>query len=431
MLELLLMGLLAQPIEEPVVPVLVIEDAATLSPEEPVDPSPIAARMFGRLDELLTTDLSWLEHEPVFEARTTLTMGVLYEATPAWSFSIEGRLRHRLVLRDGAPSGEEAVIADFTPELRRLQIVHRPACGPELQLGLGVVRWGRTTLARPMDLVSPEDWRDGPFAPIEERRLPVVAASARFALGAGQLEALYVPFFVAARVPLSGENAPLLPDSLATVSDLADVKGPRQDLVTSADLGLRLTQRLGDLDLGLSWLFRRDRIPGPAGHGRQHVVGLDLGARLGALGVVGEVALFSERRLVRPDGRSEAHFGLDWALEVRLQPAIFLDLVAGLSGRHTPEASGLYLDLARDLLAFDYALTLLLAFDGRLRLDAEGRVELTRPGQRVRLGLHGRASDSVELGLGLTLSAGAADSLSLPALYRETSHGWLELVFVF
>lgn len=431
MLELVLVWVMAQPAEDPVVPLLVIEDGAMLAPEEPDKEGPLSARMFGRLDERLTTDLSWLDHEPVFEARTTFTVGALYEPTSAWSFAIEGRLRHRLVVRDGAPQGDEALEAELQTELRRLQIVHRPECGPELEVGLGIVRWGRTTLSRPMDLVSPEDGRDGPFAEIEERRLPVVSAAARFMVGTGEVVALYVPFFVAQRVPLSGESAPILPDGLATVEDLADVPGPRQDFVSSGELGLRLTQRLGDFDLGLSWLWRRDRIPGPSGHERQHVAGLDLGLRLGALGVVGEVAAFSQRRLVREDGTNERHFGVDWALELRLQPAIFLDLVVGFSGRHHPGASGAFLSEARDLVGFDYSLSMLLAFDGRLRLHAEGRAELTRVGHHVRLGLHGRASDAVELGLGVLYVSGPESGLGLPSLYRETSHGWLEVVFVF
>jgi hypothetical protein len=82
-------------------------------------------------------------------------------------------------------------------------------------------------------------------------------------------------------------------------------------------------------------------------------------------------------------------------------------------------------------VSFDFALTLLLAFDGRLKLHAEGHVELSRMGHASRVGLHGRLSDAVELGLGLALSDGDGDRLGLPALFRETSHAWLELVFVF
>lgn len=444
------------------VPVLVIEDGATLVPDAPEEAGPLSARLFGRFDERLTTDLSWLPEEPVFEARTTLALGMLYEPSAAWSFTVQGRLRHRLVARESAGGAATGDGADglgagggasggawtgvLEPELRKLLIQHRPECGPELELGLGVVRWGRTTLARPLDLVSPVDWREGPWVPIEERRLPVVSASARFGLGhsgGGALEVLYVPFFFGMSGPLvggHGDHASDLPEPLATgleddgirsFDDLTERFGPRQDFIDSGELGLRLTQRLGDLDLGLSWLWRRDRVPGPSGFGRQHVVGLDLGLRLGALGVVGEVAFLSERRMVRADATSEGHFGLDWALELRLQPAIFLDLVAGVSGRHAGGASGVFLELAPDLLSFDYALTLLLAFDGRLKLHAEGHVELSRFGHATRLGLHARVSDAVELGLGLALSDGEKDRFGLPALFRETSHGWLELVFVF
>lgn len=445
---------------DPGVPLLVIEDGATLVPDAPEEEGPLSARLFGRFDERLTTDLSWLEAEPIFEARSTLSLGMLYEPSAAWSFVVEGRLRHRLVAREGAggaATGEggdglgsggdsSAWTGVLEPELRRLLIQHRPECGPELELGLGVVRWGRTTLARPLDLVSPVDWREGPWAPVDERRLPVVSASGRFSLGSsggGALEVLYVPFFFGMLGPLddrAGDHAPSLPGSLAArlegdglldLGDFAERLGPRQDFVDSGELGLRLTQRLGDLDLGLSWLWRRDRVPGPSGFGRHHVVGLDLGLRLGALGVVGEVALFSERRMVRADGTNEGHFGLDWALELRVQPAIFLDLVAGLSGRHAPGASGVFLELAPDLLSFDYALTLLLAFDGRLKLHAEGHVELSRFGHATRVGMHARVSDAVELSLGLALSDGAEDRYGLPALFRETSHAWLELVFVF
>ena len=152
---------------------------------------------------------------------------------------------------------------------------------------------------------------------------------------------------------------------------------------------------------------------------------------MGAVGLVGEVAVFSERRLVRPDLSSEAHFGLDWAFELRLQPAIFLDVVVGVSGRHSPGASGIYLADGRALLGFDYALSMLLAFDGRLRLNAEGKVELSREGYHVRAGVFGRATEAIELGLGVLVVSGDAATYTLPALYRETSHVWLEVVWAF
>jgi len=429
-------------------PVLVVEDEAMVVPEP--EPTPLAVKVYGRLSERLTADLSWSPGEAVVEARTSAEVGMSAELSECLSFAIEGRLRHRLRVFDGesgtgASSGgrRESVAGLLETELRRLSATWRPDGGPELVVGLQTIRWGRTTLSRPFDLVSPVDWRDGPVGRIEEQRLPVVALSARVALGQGQLEAVYVPFFVAARVPLLGESAPALDEAVDTslreagVNDLDDFEGPRQDFVDSGEVGVRLTQRLGDLDLGLGWLWRRDRIPGPSGHERQHAVGLDLSTRLGPVRLTAEGAMLVDRRVWRgsgaddPDLVSERHLGIDWAFELQTAPTVYFDVVAGLGGRHLPGAGGRFLGAGPDEVWFDLRLELLLAFDGLLRLDTELRVEILRQSHHVMSGLAVRATEDFQLTLGVLVFGGDAESGGLSALYQATSHAWLEAVFAF
>ncbi len=429
-------------------PVLVVEDEATVVPEP--EPKTLAVKLYGRLSERLSADLSWSPGETVVEARTSMELGMSAELSECLSFAIEGRLRHRLRVFEGEsgtganPGGQgESVVGLLETELRRLSATWRPDGGPELVVGLQTVRWGRTTLSRPFDLVSPADWRDGPVGRVEEQRLPVVALAARLALGQGQLEAVYVPFFVAARMPLLGESAPTLSDSAeaalrdAGVDDIEDFEGPRQDFIASGEVGVRLTQRIGDLDLGLGWLWRRDRIPGPSGHERQHALGLDLSTRLGPVRLTAEGAMLVDRRVWRPDGVdspdpvSEHHLGIDWAFELQTAPTVYFDVVAGLGGRHLPGASGRFLGAGPDEVWFDLRLELLLAFDGLLRLDTELRFELLRVSHHVMSGLAVRATEDFQLTLGVLVFGGEAESGGLSALYRATSHAWLEAVFAF
>lgn len=364
--------------------------------------------------------IAWVEHGRWHwgsaEARavlgSTLTLGLEGVVGGGWEAALEGRVRHRLfVSAQGVASGELA------PELRRANLRGTVSSGG-LELGVGweVVRWGRTQ-ARPFDVVSPQDVRDGPLGPEGGERAPVLSLSARQPLGDGALALLVMPFYVAAQ---------------GTQVEAS----PAQDVVHSGELASRFTQRVGAFDLGLGWAWRFDRapflpgvdraLPPPA---RQHVLGAELAWGHGALRVLAEAAVFVDQRLFHRDLASERRAVVRWGLDAGLAPAVFLDVALGLEGAHAPGAAVRTLYEGPDDLWLRARVGLMLAFDGVLRLDGEARVGLLRDDSYTTAWLTWRMSSAASLGLGLTLLGGQEVDGGLGALYDGTDHAWLRFAW--
>lgn len=384
-------------------------------PDEAIDIGP----PIGGTTGALPIRIAWVEHGRWHwgsdTARavlgSTLTLG-LEGVVGGWEAVLEGRVRHRLfVSPEGVASGELA------PELRRASL-RGPVSAGGLELGVGweVVRWGRTQ-ARPFDVVSPQDLRDGPLGPEGGERAPVLSLSARQPLGDGALALLVLPFFVAAQ----GTQAEA---------------SPAQDVVHSSELASRFTQRVGAFDLGLGWAWRFDRAPLLPGleralptPERQHVLGAELAWGRGALRLLGEAALFIDQRLFHRDLVSERRAVVRWGLDAGLAPAVFLELVLGLEGAHAPGATARTLYEGPDDLWLRARVGLMLAFDGVLRLDGEARVGLLRADWYTTAWLTWRVSSAASLGLGLTLLGGQGVDGGLGALYDRSDHAWLRFAW--
>ncbi|MGQ9750989.1 DUF1302 family protein [Desulfosoma sp.] len=65
----------------------------------------------------------------------------------------------------------------------------------EMRLGKQIVRWGKTDQLSPLDMVNPEDLREGITWDMEERKIPVWMARLRAFRGPLALEGVAVPFF--------------------------------------------------------------------------------------------------------------------------------------------------------------------------------------------------------------------------------------------
>ncbi len=68
--------------------------------------------------------------------------------------------------------------------------------GPlEIRLGKQIVRWGKTDQLSPVDVLNPEDLREGITWEMEDRKIPVWMSRLRAFRGPFSLEAVFVPFF--------------------------------------------------------------------------------------------------------------------------------------------------------------------------------------------------------------------------------------------
>lgn len=389
-----------------------------LADDEPIEIGPPIDEAAPRGVEL---GARWTSHlrvatsdEPLEAIRarlgSTLALALSWSPEPRWHLALATRVRHRVDLASDPTRFDPGAEA----ELRRALVRWQLACR-ELTLGLDELRWGRT-LSRPTDLVSPLDWREGPLLPEGGERLPVVLVALRQPLGAGALDLAWIP--------LAAENR---------FAPASHTPTPAADLGASGELALRLTQRVHALDLALGWRWGLDRAPAlpaearPSRSPRHHALGLELAGPLGPMRWAAESALLVRHRLF-DHALAERHDELvRWALQLAWTPAIFLDLVVELEGAHALAAAAPTWHEGPDDLWLRSRLGLMLAFDGVLRLDAESRVGLRRDDWWVRIALAVRASEIVELGLGLTLFGGAPLDLGLGALYDDADHVWLRL----
>lgn len=431
-------------------------DGAAPVEDEPIELGPPIAsgatsstRPFARWSEHLVAPLH--PTTSPWSVSSTLTLGLAWDREPDWSIAVEGRLRHRvaaaLASLDLPPGAADPIAGRFTPELRRAVIRWRP--GPELAVGLDRLRLGRSQLARPLDRLNPSDWREGLLGPEGGERRPVPLVSVRNPLGRGELLLAWVPFFVPLRLPMSPAHrsslelapiSPLLdavsgPGALLAEGDDLGALGPNADLRDS-ELALRWTQRLGDLDLALTWLYQRDRLPNlaaPTQRAHQHVLGLDLAVPIGPVRAVAEAAVILAQRnwLASPGLPTARHPMVHATLEAAVSPAIFLDLTVGLEALVTldaPGSTGFVFGGPRDLW-LTARMNLLLAFDGILRLDAETRLALTRDDQLTSLVFGARLATDLELSLGLALFGGNPMDGGLGGLYESRDSLWLRAVF--
>jgi len=403
------------------------DEPLVIGPAVAAAPPPIA--LWARWTSHLAVGLAPSDpfDERALRLGSTLALGLDWTAGDGFEVALETRLRHHLdVLDDSTVSG------DFAPEVRRALVRWQPRCGPTLVLGMDVVRWGRT-LARPFDVVSPLDWRDGPLQPEGGERVPTFGVSLMQPLGQGEAMVLWTPFFF-------GSLGPAVANS------------PIQDGWQSSELAVRVTQRLGDLDIAAGWVWRFDR-PLPAtstdaAAERQHVLGLELALSTGPVRWAAEAAFILDQRHYLGAEQVAARPTIRWAFDAAIEPAIFLELTVGLEGAHVLGAAAERTDFeGPDDLSLRARMALLLAYDGVLRLDVDARVGVLRDDWWVTPAFTLRASSSLSLGLGLSafggssggdpLDLGLASSGSprryggLGALYDRADQLWLRAVWTF
>lgn len=383
-----------------------------------LEASPPRARLFSRWTVHLRNHLDDEPAERRLTLGTTVALGLGWTPADSWELALETRLRHRLDALDGGPDAEDdEVRGDFVAEVRRASVRWQLDCR-ELALGMDVVRWGRT-LTRPTDRVSPDDWREGPLPPEGDDRVPTFVLSLRQPLGDGEARVIWSPFFTPARY--SSESAE---------------PGISANIVDSSALVTRLTQRAGGLDLALVWLWAHDRAPAlpptsppRSAPGRQHTLGLELALATPLLGIAAEAALSLEERLFDRELEARPHTLVRWAAQVGLRLAPILDLALELEGAHAPTSNAPTWHHGPDDLWLRSRLTLLLAFDGIVRLDASTRIGLLRDDWWVTAGLSLRLTSEVGVSSGVAFFGGDPLDLGLGALYERSDHAWLRLTY--
>lgn len=147
--------------------------------------------------------------------------------------------------------------------------------GIEWTAGWQELAWGQNAAFAAADVLNPVDLRDGPSS--LQPKLPVPMLRARGSLGGLRWDAVWMPFFVASRFPLLGNDwSPLHAQTAWPFGDpsraldptthgrlepnLVATRYPHDDL-TASQGGLRLSGRAGPFDLAFTWAETFDRTP--------------------------------------------------------------------------------------------------------------------------------------------------------------------------
>ena len=186
--------------------------------------------------------------------------------------------------------------------------------GGPVTLEIGLLRrvWGKGDELHVVDVLNSTDYSDlGSRGYLDSRiAVPMVVLEAAFRRQ-GLLEVAYVPVLVADRIPADGRWAPAEYANLLalTAAGVALIGPPERTTLDSVQVGARLTDTFGPMDLGLVYYYGYlkqpsvDRtafmpIPVPSGtialdYDRVHVAGVEAAAVAGPLNLRGETAFYA------------------------------------------------------------------------------------------------------------------------------------------
>ncbi|MFP3982465.1 MAG: DUF1302 family protein [Desulfurivibrionaceae bacterium] len=142
----------------------------------------------------------------------------------------------------------------------------------DFTLGKQILRWGKTDRLSPVDTINPRDNREFITPDYEETKIPVWMADLNFFFGNSRLEAVFIPFFeeseldyfqsdwaIFSHLKEELQNSPLLaPDQKRYFQGIGvHEEDPNQE----AELAMRFSTTIKNLDLDLSWHHTTEDVP--------------------------------------------------------------------------------------------------------------------------------------------------------------------------
>lgn len=235
------------------------------------------------------------EGEGVYELRNRVGMRGRIPIAPKTAVTLEADFRHLVIVpRSGEhnaflPGDFDDVDDAYAPWRAQLGDAFISTRFGRLLVRVGQQRvvWGRTDLARPLDILNPADFTDGPGSAMGAdftalgATTPILMAKASYVGELATTEFVLVPFFEPHRFSLlSGDFAVARPGNELAARNpaisglqrfdpaLYDVIEPAligtevpDEVASNASAGLRVTTHAAGVDLGAGYFFGWDRIP--------------------------------------------------------------------------------------------------------------------------------------------------------------------------
>ncbi len=281
----------------------------------------------------------------------------------------------------------------------------------EFTLGNQLVRWGKTDQISPLDIVNPEDVRDGLVRDREERKLPIPMVNLKLFKDMYKFEALFIPFFKESKLHLVGRDWALFKHYDRSVGPFhIDTNNPPNDLKHS-EFGFRFAGTFKRVDYAFSYLRTREDIPSimtlntPPGfrvldpdaatvedlvrfavltlqpiqlnYRQQHVYGIEFETTWGDFGIRGDFAYISERSFLNDRLQQITKPAIHYALGVdySLPGSFYANLQFSQQIIHDFEDGLLFADKVTNTVNGKLAKEL---WDGRLELALRYLYNFTR-----------------------------------------------------
>lgn len=132
-----------------------------------------------------------------------------------------------------------------------------------VRLGNQIVTWGKTDEISPLDLVNPEDLRDGFVRRRTGRKLPIPMLNVELFQDVYKLQGLYIPFFFGPEFRHDDINWAYFTNVKNRFPGFeVDRENPANSF-DNGEFGGRFSGTVGAFDYALSYLYGRSRIPYP------------------------------------------------------------------------------------------------------------------------------------------------------------------------
>ncbi len=373
----------------------------------------------------LAVDLQWRPDESHVAFHQRLSGRLQSSLAVDWRLVFDGSVAGWVNSAVGEDPGGGA---SFDGSLHEAYLEWRASERALVWLGARRLAWGKSQQS-PLDRVDARDHRFGPYEPHGTSRQAALSVGISLWLGDAELTLAWVPYVVGDRY------------SVAT-GDWAFAAGAEADVRTQGDrlstepstfgdgAAARLTTSLGGVDLELIAARLPDRVPilsatgGRARQRLQHSLGLGASWAVASTVLSVDLAWVDTQVTYQRDGQVVTPSGLESALEVRWDPAVFWSLTMALTSRELFDvSSALYRDTA-SRHAVEVNTELLLAPSGSLRLVGSVSIELSSTHVRGHTYLSWQASEATQLRLGMALFAGGGRQ-SLGGLYGHNDYAYL------
>jgi hypothetical protein len=130
-----------------------------------------------------------------------------------------------------------------------------------LKVGNQIVKWGKSDEIGPIDVINPEDYRDGFIRTRAERKVPIPMVNMELYKGMYRLQGLFIPIFYKSNLDLEGRDWALF-DHFQEEIGYFQVED--QDYPTNLEnsgVGVRFSGTVSNFDYAFDYLHIRDTLP--------------------------------------------------------------------------------------------------------------------------------------------------------------------------